>query len=96
MKYKLFQDLEFDANKAGIGGIRAELHFPNNYGISVIRNQYSYGGNRGLFEAAVLHKDEEGHFDCCYDTPITDDVKGWLTKDDVSDMMLEIQFLPKK
>lgn len=93
MKYKLFQDLEFGSYKTN--GIKAEMHFDNNYGISVIRTPYSYGGDKGLFEAAVLHKNEKGNFVCCYDTPITDYVKGWLTKDDVCDMMLEIQFLPK-
>ena len=99
MKYKLFIDLDFHAHEIHTNGIKAEMYFPNGYGISVIKSPYSYGGDAGLFEAAVLHKITRNGKEVdavCTDTPITDDVKGWLTKDDVSDMMLEIQFLPKR
>ena len=48
--------------------------FDNGYGASVICNQGSYGNTDGLFELAVL--DKNGNL--CYDTPITDDVEGYL------------------
>jgi len=49
--------------------------FDNGYGASVICNQGSYGNTDGLFELAVL--DKNGNL--CYDTPITDDVEGYLS-----------------
>ena len=39
--------------------------FDNGYGVSIIRNQYSYGGKDGLFEMAILIGDE---FDYTYTT----------------------------
>jgi hypothetical protein len=52
--------------------------FSNGYGASVICNEFSYGGNSGLYELAVLR---DG--DICYDSPIADDVVGYLTERDV-------------
>ena len=52
--------------------------FRNGYGISMIRNSYTYGGSDGLYEIAVL--DSDGEID--YSTPITNDVIGWLTRDE--------------
>jgi hypothetical protein len=43
-----------------------------------------------LYELAVL--DSDG--DVCYDTPITDNVIGFLKPEDVSKHMIEIQELP--
>ncbi len=50
------------------------VHFDNGYGVSVVNHDKSYGGKEGLYELAVLRGD-----DICYDTPITNDVIGWLT-----------------
>ena len=58
----------------------------NGYGASVICNPTSYGNAMGLFEVAVLDKDGE----LCYDTPITDDVKGYLTFREVADILVDI------
>lgn len=64
------------------GDVQTQLHFTNGYGVSVIRNPYSYGGKTGLFELAVL-KDTGVEWDLCYDTEITGDVLGWLTAQEV-------------
>ncbi len=58
--------------------------FSNGYGASVVCHSFSYGGNNGLFELAVLDKDGE----LTYDTPITNDVIGHLTQEEV-DVFLE-------
>jgi len=63
--------------------------FDNGYGASVICNQGSYGNDNGLFELAVLDKDGK----LCYDTPITDDVEGYLTFQGVADILKEIESL---
>jgi hypothetical protein len=62
--------------------------FENGYGISVVQGDHTYGGSIGLYEIAVL--DKEG---LNYDTPITNDVIGYLTEPEVSDYMIKIQKL---
>jgi len=73
-----------------LDGIQYLAMFPNGYGASIVMNLFSYGGNDGLWELAVL--DDEG--DLCYDTPITDDVLGYLTEDDVDEILDRIEELP--
>lgn len=63
--------------------------FKNGYGASVLRSNYSFGGDRGLFELAVL---KDGNI--CYDTPITNDVIGYLTADEVVECLSRIERLP--
>lgn len=88
---KKFQDLSFEFHSDMYTyGKRARMFFPNGYGVSVISNNYSYGGREGLFEIGVL--DTAG--DLCYNTPVTDDVIGWLNEEDVSRVMKEVQELP--
>ena len=88
---KTFKDLEFvtHPNMVHIGGVQARIQFDNGYGASVVRSQYTYGGNKGLYELAVL--DSNGSL--TYDTPITNDVIGYLRPEDVTDVMEKIQQL---
>lgn len=74
-------------------GTQAKVFFPNGYGASVVRGPYTYGGSKGFYELAVLKGTEAG-FDLTYDTPITDDVVGYLTADDVTDLLAKIEALP--
>jgi hypothetical protein len=64
--------------------------FPNGYGASVVRHENSYGGRKGLFELAVL----DANGDICYSSPITNDVIGWLTIEQVDDLLDDISQLP--
>jgi hypothetical protein len=73
-------------------GIQGRHQFSNGYGCSVIRHSGSYGGNRGLFEVAVTDKYNR----IVYDTPVTEDVLGYQTKDDVERIMKQISELPPK
>lgn len=73
------------------GGEYYNVTFENGYGASIVRHQYSYGGKDGLFELGVLHNDQ-----LCYDTPITNDVVGYLTEDDVTNYLDRIACLPTK
>lgn len=81
-----FDDLEFTPSSAG--GVRAVAQFPNGYRASVVRGDFTYGGDRGFYELAVM--DDRG---ICYDTPITDDVLGYLTPDDVTRLLADIEAL---
>lgn len=87
---KLFEDLVFQYYSSSFYGKKARMKFDNGYGISVVSNTSSYGGNMGLYEIAVLGNNGE----LVFDTPITDDVIGWLSESDVSRIMKEIQQLP--
>ena len=73
------------------GGIQKIYKFENGRGASVIRNPYSYGGEKGLYELAVL--DENGKLD--YTTPITNDVVGWLKWEEVIELLRQIKELEK-
>lgn len=64
-----------------------QINFENGYGCSIIRHKYSYGGDRGLWEIAVLHGPDQR---LCYKSPITVDVIGYLTEDQVTDYLDQI------
>jgi hypothetical protein len=85
---KTFKDLEFKQHPSA-DGIISRITFENGYGASVVRHEYSYGGKDGLYEVAVLNSDGE----VCYDTPVTNDVIGYLRDIDVTDVMEKIQQL---
>lgn len=61
------------------GGVQVIVKFENGFGASVIQTPYSYGGTAALWEIAVL--DRSGGL--TYETPITDDVMGHLSGDEV-------------
>jgi len=82
-----FKDLDFHPMQTELG-IQARTYFNNGYGVSVIRSSFSYGGNQELYELAIL---KDG--DICYDTHITDDVLGYLTEEDVTKYLDQVQKL---
>ena len=88
---KKFQDLPFfTINDAPfMVGKKARMHFDNGFGVSVVSHSYSYGGRDGLYEIAVLDSDDN----LTYDTPVTNDVIGYLTEEDVTDVMKQVQDL---
>jgi hypothetical protein len=67
--------------------------YQNGYGISIICNEFSYGGRDGLFEIAVLIGDED-NYEICYTTPISSDVIGYLTSEEVNSIVEDIKKLP--
>lgn len=81
-----FEDIPFNAFHDGVHG---SIMFDNGYGASVVRHSFSYGGKSGLYELAVLDKNG----DLIYDTPITDDVIGYLTPEEVTEVLIKIQDL---
>ena len=71
------------------------FRFENDYGASVVKHFGSYGFEDDLFELAVLDykKNELGLL--CYDTEITNDVEGYLTNDDVLELLSKIKQLQR-
>jgi len=86
---KTFNDLEFVPHSTGMGGVMSRIQFENGYGASVVCTPYTYGGDKGLYELAVL--DSEGHL--TYATSVTNDVIGYLRPEDVTDVLAKIQQL---
>ena len=79
LKYEGFE--QYKINPKGPG--QWLFKFDNNYGASVIKHWGSYGYEDDLFELAVLEFDKKGNTHITYKTPITDDVVGYLTNNDV-------------
>lgn len=69
-------------------GVQVVHEFPNGYGASVVKHDFSYGGKDGLWEMAVLKEGE-----LCYNTHITNDVIGYLSDADVKSTLKEIEQL---
>ena len=85
---KTFNDLEFKQDM--LRGLNAaRIKFDNGYGASVVVGPHTYGGEDGLYELAVL--DSNGNL--TYETPVTSDVEGYLSEDDVTKLLEQIQNL---
>ena len=69
-------------------GLRYVFLFENGYGANVVKNIFSYGNTRNLFQLAVL---KDGQI--CYETEITDDVIGYLTNRQVIRILKRIKEL---
>ena len=83
-----FNDLEFKQDiQRGLNAAR--IMFDNGYGASVVVGPYTYGGEDGLYELGVLGKDGK----LTYDTPITEDVEGYLSEEGVTQLLKQIQNL---
>lgn len=88
-----FQDLSFETiDDKFYSGKKCRIFFENGFGASVVSHNYSYGGNEGLYELAVLGPDGEIH----YDNPIANgDVIGYLSEEGVTNYLNEIKKLQK-
>ena len=83
-----FNNLEFKQDiQRGLNAAR--IMFDNGYGASVVVGPYTYGGEDGLYELGVLGKDGK----LTYDTPITEDVEGYLSEEGVTQLLKQIQNL---
>lgn len=79
----------------GKNGIQKIFRFDNGYGASIVKHRFSYGNEDGLFELAVIRFEDSGEWELDYGTPITEDVIGYLSENDVSDILDRIKELPK-
>ena len=87
-----FENLKWEVHSAGIGGTQAKVFFENGYGASVVFGPMFYSNGQDTYELAVV-KGVEGKWDLTYETPITDDVIGYLTEDEVTDKLAQIENL---
>jgi len=86
---KTFKDLEFKPHSVQPQyDTQAEIEFDNGYGVSVITGKQAYSSINCPYEIAILYKGS-----ICYSTDITDDVIGYQTEADVTDVMRKVQEL---
>jgi len=93
---KKFEDLKFKPHQTGEGK-QGLLFFENGYGVSVVRFKLSFGygsytNNEDEWELAILIGKED-EFELAYNTNITDDVMGYLTESEVTNVMKQVQEL---
>lgn len=78
----------------GLGSVQWIYRFANGYGASVIND--GYGSDRGLYELRVIRFYDDQTWTGTKDTPITNDVLGWLKVADVAQTLVQIAALPRK
>jgi len=87
---KTFKDLVFEPWIASLhaNNKRASIEFENGFGVSVLFGYSFYSNGIDTYELAVLF---DG--DICYSTEITDDVLGWITENQITEVMEKLQNL---
>lgn len=94
---KGFNDLMFKNHPNGMGGFQARMDFENGFGVSVVCGLHLYSTPRANLYAASMYEAyevaimEDGHL--TYDTPITDDVIGYASPEEVTSIMERVQNL---
>jgi hypothetical protein len=95
-KFYTFDDLEFKQHPFWRNGFaqQALMFFPNGYGVSVLIGGHAYSDGSAPYELAILTGNVK-EWEICYDTPITDNVLGYLTPEEVTEYMIEVQKLKR-
>lgn len=90
------RDYLIESIERTLGGEQYIFKFDNNYGASIIRGFGTYGNEKGLWELAVIYGYMDGQkyvWELTYDTEITDDVIGYLNKQDILELLIRIKNL---
>ena len=81
-------------------GVQKIYRASNNYGASVVRHDFSYGSDKGLWEAAIISFPHEDNtpFHIEEQVPIASNsgILGNLTWDEVEELLKKIDNLPPK
>lgn len=70
------------------GSLQARIEFPNHYGVSIVFGKMFYSNGVDTYECAVTKFGS-----LCYTTWITNDVMGYLTKDELMTVIYEVERL---
>jgi len=94
----LFRDCA--SYKSMHGGSQRLYWYPNGMGASVVRHKFSYGGDSQLYElATVSYRKTDGKFSETFtivqvpEVIEEDEVIGWLTEDQVEELLAKIKAL---
>lgn len=88
-----FEPMKTRQHPADQSGVQHVFKFGNGYGASVVRFSGSYGSESGRWELAVI-KFNGDDWRLNYETPITNDVIGHLTEQEVAQLLRGINALP--
>ena len=91
------------AEKPEFGGVHKVVRFDNDYGASIIRNDGSYGNERGLWELALIEFEEGDenmeNFKLIHDDNNVlggdGDIVGWLNEKEVLTLLQKIEQMEK-
>jgi len=75
-------------------GVQALVKFGPHYELSIVKNDVSYGGKMGLYEIAVFLDNQMTELPGI--TESGDTVKGFLTEDNVNDILSSMTQLTKR
>ena len=89
----LFAKREWRTVQVDPNGRVGNIFFPNGYGASVVTGKFCFASKEAPYELAVLEGTER-HWRITYDTPIADDVVGYLTGTAVEKLLQKIADLP--
>ena len=79
----------FNSDQSEFSLLRAKVMFDNGFGASIITGTYTQSSECLPYEVAVI--DSKGNIR--YNTPIADDVIGYLTEDEVKKILFQISGL---
>lgn len=83
---KTFKDLVFEQHGWDKTAHHARMDFDNGYGVSVLHGGKYFYTEDNTYEVGIL---KDSHL--CYTTPITNDVLGWQTPEQVTEIMEKLQ-----
>ena len=89
-----FSDLRFEKEEflPGYSISRARVTYPNGYGASIVGGYIVYGDGVDTFELAVMQVQGDD-IELIYDTPITNNVLPYLSKQEIEDILVQIRAL---
>lgn len=86
-----FMQYKKDEYKDELDGVHYIFRFPNNYGASVIKGRYTYGGDKDLWEMALIFfYGETDDYELTYEKDFDEDVIGYLTDEEVNELLEKI------
>ena len=87
--YLMFKEEDLKGTEYG-----GEIDFPNGYGLSIVKHQGSYGGTMGLYEIMLTGANHEP-IEYTEITYPNDTVQGYLTVENVNDIINKVAGLPQ-
>lgn len=75
-------------------GVQAVLQFGDDYELSIVSNEYSYGGSKGLYEIMVIKNGEQTELPGV--TEEGDAIKGFLSEEEVVSILKKMYLITGK
>mgnify|MGYP000530702363 CR=1 FL=1 len=75
-------------------GVQAVLQFGEDYELSIVSNEFSYGGSKGLYEIMVIKNGKQSELPGV--TYQGDSVKGYLSEEDVNGILKKMYLITGK